>query len=83
MKSIKDYIPITISIIITTLLIGFGILALIGIVPFTKKNKDVGITLICIGILCGFYLGLCIGNLIIYLVNKCTSAKTQNINFDL
>ena len=76
---IKEYIPITFSIITITLLIGFGVLALIGIVPFTTQNKNVGITLICIGILFGFYLGLCIGNLIIYLVNKCTP-KTQNID---
>jgi hypothetical protein len=63
------YIPITFAIIIVALMITMGILYIIGITPF-KKNQTIGIILIVCGIFVGFYIGLCIGYLIVSFIRK-------------
>jgi hypothetical protein len=69
-ERLKCYLPITFAIIVICLFIALGIICIIGINPI-KKNKDLGIGLICYGVFAGFYTGMCLGHLIAYLLNKC------------
>ena len=46
MQKFKEYIPITFAIFVTFILIVLGILSIIGLFPFNKKHKDVGIGMI-------------------------------------
>jgi hypothetical protein len=70
MRKFKEYIPITFAIFVTFIFIVLGILSIIGVFPFNKKHKDVGIGMIVFGVLCGFYIGICIGHLIVYILNR-------------
>lgn len=68
-ERLKSYLPITLAIIVVCLFISLGIIYIIGVKPI-KKNKDLGIGLICYGVFAGFYTGICLGHLITYFIPK-------------
>lgn len=72
------YIPITFAIIIVVLLITIGVLYIIELTPF-KRNQTIGIILIVCGVFVGFYIGLCIGHIIVFLIRKYITTEDSRL----
>jgi RsiW-degrading membrane proteinase PrsW (M82 family) len=82
-ERIKYAIPITFAILFILIFITFGILSIIGSKPFKHKSNELGIGLICIGTLLGFYPGMLFGTLIMHLLNICIPEHNPRLTYQV
>jgi len=82
-ERVKYAIPITFAILFILMFITFGILSIIGSKPFKHKSNELGIGLICIGIFLGFYPGMLLGTLIMYLLNICIPEHNPRLTYQV
>lgn len=82
-ERIKRLIPMTFAILFVLILVTFGILSIIGFKPFKNKSNEIGIGLICIGLLLGFYPGMLFGTLIVYLLDQCIPNNTSQLTYNI
>jgi RsiW-degrading membrane proteinase PrsW (M82 family) len=80
-ERIKYAIPMTFAVLFILIFITFGTLSLIGSKPFKRKSNELGIGLICIGILLAFYPGMLFGTFIVFLINKCVPDSTPQLTY--
>lgn len=82
-ERIKCAIPITFATIFILILVTFGVLSIIGSKPFKRKSNELGIGLICIGLLLGFYPGMLFGTLLVYLLDKCIPNNPSQLTYQV
>lgn len=76
-QRIKNYIPILFAILFILTCFILSILAFLGLSPFKTKTNDLGVLFMFL-FLFGFYLGMCLGGFISFLLNIFIKDKQQD-----